>query len=124
MTTQEGETSVSAAIAKAMGGEAQQTNAQAQQDGAGAVQKQQEGGNAAPAELTPEAIEKMVQTAIEKAMQPQQETVTAEQVQDMITKAVAAAVDPVLKSKGLPSNLNGSTVEKQAGEEHYLHGIL
>lgn len=124
MTKQEVEAIVSAAIAKAMGGEAQQTNAQAQQDGAGAVQKQQEGGNAAPADITPETIEKMVQTAIEKAMQPQQETVTAEQVQDMITKAVAAAVDPVLKSKGLPSNLNDSTVEKQADEEHYLHGIL
>ena len=51
--------------------------------------------------------------------------VTAEQVQEMITAAVAKAVDPVLKSKGLPSNLNGDgSVEKAAGEEHYLHGIL
>lgn len=41
----------------------------------------------------------------------------------MITAAVEKAVAPVLKSKGLPSNLNGS-VEKSAGEEHYLHGIL
>lgn len=75
--------------------------------------------------ITPESIDTMVQAAIAKAMEPQEQEqhVSAEQVQDMITKAVAAAVDPVLKSKGLPSNLNGSsTVEKSA--EHYLHGIL
>lgn len=75
--------------------------------------------------ITPESIDAMVQAAIAKAMelQEQEQHVSAEQVQDMITKAVAAAVDPVLKSKGLPSNLNGSsTVEKSA--EHYLHGIL
>ena len=75
--------------------------------------------------ITPESIDAMVQAAIAKAMEPQEQEqhVSAEQVQDMITKAVAAAVDPVLKSKGLPSNLNGSsTVEKSA--EHYLHGIL
>lgn len=74
-------------------------------------------------ELTPEAIQTMVEQAITKAMQPPEERITAEQAQDMITKAVAAAVDPILKSKGLPSNLNGTgTVEK--AEEHYLHGIL
>lgn len=75
--------------------------------------------------ITPESIDAMVQAAIAKAMEPQEQEqhVSAEQVQDMIAKAVAAAVDPVLKSKGLPSNLNGSsTVEKSA--EHYLHGIL
>lgn len=74
--------------------------------------------------ITPESIDAMVQAAIAKAMESQEQHVSAEQVQDMITKAVAAAVDPVLKSKGLPSNLNGNkgTVEKSA--EHYLHGIL
>ena len=65
----------------------------------------------------------MVEAAIEKALEPQREVVTAEQVQEMITAAVAKAVDPVLKSKGLPSNLGGG-VEKSAGEQHYLHGIL
>ena len=43
----------------------------------------------------------------------------------MITDAVAKAVDPVLKSKGLPSNLGGSvTKDAGSGEQHYLHGIL
>ena len=65
----------------------------------------------------------MVEQAITKAMQPPEERITAEQAQDMITKAVAAAVDPILKSKGLPSNLNGAGVVEKA-EEHYLHGIL
>ena len=74
-------------------------------------------------ELTPEVIQTMVEQAITKAMQPPEERITAEQAQDMITKAVAAAVDPILKSKGLPSNLNGTGVVEKA-EEHYLHGIL
>ena len=74
-------------------------------------------------EINPETINAMVEAAIEKALEPQREVVTAEQVQEMITAAVAKAVDPVLKSKGLPSNLGGG-VEKSAGEQHYLHGIL
>lgn len=74
-------------------------------------------------EITPETINAMVEAAIEKALEPQREVVTAEQVQEMITAAVAKAVDPVLKSKGLPSNLGGG-IEKSAGEQHYLHGIL
>lgn len=77
------------------------------------------------AEITPDAIEQMVSKAIEKAMQPQQEAITAEQVGSMIEAAVAKAMEPVLKAKGLPSNLGSATVEKGAGEEpHYLHGIL
>ena len=49
--------------------------------------------------------------------------VTADQVEDMVTKAVAKAVEPVLRSRGLPSNLNDDGIEKDAGE-HFLHGIL
>lgn len=123
VTKQEVETIVQSAIEKAFGGSAQQA-APAAQNGAGAVEKAEGKENTTPAELTQEAIEKMVVEAIQKAMAPRQEEhVTAEQVQEMITAAVAKAVDPVLKSKGLPSNL-GSNVEKAAGEEHYLHGIL
>lgn len=124
VTKQEVEQIVTASIAKAFGGEAQDT-ATATQDGAGAVEKQAGEGNTNATEITTEIVEKMVTEAIAKALAPkQEESVTAEQVQDMITKAVAAAVNPVLKSKGLPSNLNNSSVEKAAGEEHYLHGIL
>lgn len=124
VTKQEVETIVQAAIEKAFGGNAQQATPPAAQSGAGAVEKAEGKENTAPAELTQEAIEKMVGEAITKAMAPQQaEHITVEQVQEMITAAVEKAVDPVLKSRGLPSNL-GSSVEKAAGEEHYLHGIL
>ena len=128
VTKQDVEKIVASAIEKAMGGNAQQAAGQqeppqAAQSGAGAVEKAEGKENTAPTEITPESVEKMVQEAITKAMTPQEEHVTAEQVQEMITAAVAKAVDPVLKSRGLPSNLGG-TVEKSAGEEHYLHGIL
>lgn len=75
-------------------------------------------------DLTPEGIDAMVQEAIAKALEPEEAHLTAEQVQEMITKAVGNAVAPLMKSRGLPSNLNDSNVEKAAGEEHYLHGIL
>lgn len=122
VTKQEVEQIVSAAIVKAMGG-AQQSTAQAAQDGAGAVEKAECKESTTPAEITPESIEKMVEAAITKALEPQEEHISAAQVQEMITAAVEKAVEPVLKSRGLPSNL-GSNVEKAAGEEHYLHGIL
>ena len=127
VTKQEVETIVASSIAKAMGGSGQQQEqpAQGAQSGAGAVEKAAETGNTTPEAITPESIEKMVQEAITKAMTPQEEQLTAGQVQEMITAAVAKAVDPVLKSRGLPTNLGGDgTVEKQAGEQHYLHGIL
>lgn len=92
-----------------------ETVTEAKKKGGGCVTKSDE--------LTPEGITAMVEAAVEKALEPQHEAVTAEQVQEMITAAVAKAVDPVLKSRGLPSNLGGG-VEKAAGEQHYLHGIL
>jgi len=125
VTKQEVEAIVASAIAKAMGGnpQKQDTPAQSGQEGAGAVEKAAGGGNLAPEAITPESIEKMVQEAISKAMTPPEEQISAAQVQEMVEAAVAKAVEPVLKSRGLPTNLGG-TVEKAAGEEHYLHGIL
>lgn len=92
-----------------------ETVTEAKKKGGGCVTKSDE--------LTPEGITTMVEAAITKALEPQHESVTVEQVQEMITAAVAKAVDPVLKSRGLPTNLGGG-VEKAAGEQHYLHGIL
>ncbi len=122
VTKQEVEQIVSAAIEKAVGNMQQSTA----QDGAGAVEKAEGKENITTAEITQESIEKMVGAAIAKALEPQhEEHVTADQIQEMITAAVAKAVDPVLKSRGLPRNLNDSgSVEKAAGEEHYLHGLL
>lgn len=122
VTKQEVSQIVEAAIAKAMG--TAQDATEPPQETTGAVEKAQGGETTAPAEITPEAIEKMVAAAVAKATEPpQQESVTAEQVAEMVTKAVEKAVAPVLRSKGVPNNLNDSSVEKDAGE-HYLHGIL
>lgn len=114
MTTQELEATIASAVAKAMGNQPQ--------DGA---QKTVEKS------VTPDGIQAMVEQAVAKALEPVQkqeqepQQVTAEGIAEMIQKAVDTAVAPVLKAKGLPTNLNGSnTVEKGAGEEHYLHGIL
>lgn len=124
VTKQEMEQIVSAAIEKAVGS-AQQSTAQEPQGSAGTVEKAKGKENTTPTEITAECVEKMVEAAIAKALEPQQEEpITAEQVEEMITAAVEKAVAPVLKSRGLPSNLNDSSVEKSAGEEHYLHGIL
>ena len=67
-------------------------------------------------------LEEMIQAAIAKAAEPKEE-VTPEQIQEMVTKSVEAAVQPVLKHVGEPTNLNGS-VQNQATEQHYLHGII
>lgn len=89
------------------------------------VEKAQGGRTPAGEEITPETVAKMVSDAIKKATAPKEEPVTAAQVQEMISASVAKALDPLLRSKGLPSNLGAGTsgVEKQA-EPHYLHGIL
>ena len=107
VTKQEVQQIVDAAITKALG----------------AAQEQAAPETTPATAITPEAIEKMVASAIEKAMQPKQETFTMEQLPDMIEAAVAKAVEPVLKSRGLPSNLGSEPVEKQQ-EQHYLHGII
>jgi len=70
-----------------------------------------------------EELKKMIDEAVAAAMKPKEEPSTGEQIQKMVFSAVQKAVEPILKSKGLPSNLNGSEVEK-AAEAHYLKGIL
>ena len=74
--------------------------------------------------ITSADIEKMVGEAIQKAMQPKEEQVTKESVEQMIQEAVAKAMEPVMKSVGVPSSLNDTNLQKDADEEHYLHGFL
>ena len=111
---------VEVAVAKTLDNGNAQEGAEGGGNSRGAVQKDGGEGEA----ITQETVEKMVQEAIVKAMEPSQEPVTAEQVQKMIDTAVTKAVDPILKSRGLPSNLNDAigAIEKQ--EDHYLHGIV
>lgn len=84
-------------------------------------------------EITKEMVQKMISDEIKKCLQtdqPQENppaenpAPSSDEIQKMITKAVSEAIEPVLKARGLPSNLNdtGDPVEKN--EEHFLHGIL
>lgn len=89
--------------------------------------------------LTKQELEQVVAAAVSKAMgdfagqhlaqnveQEQaadEQPVTVGQLQEMVNKAVVKAMEPLLQSRGLPSNLNDN-VQKAAGEPHYLHGIL
>lgn len=124
VTKKEIEDTVAAAVAKAL--EIQQKPA------TGPVQKAAEPA-AEPAGLTVEAVGKMVEEAVAKALGQQEEPektpelLTAENVADVVAKAVAKAVAPVRKAAGLPTNLNDDgdpedPVEKS--EPHYLAGIL
>lgn len=80
--------------------------------------------NAEPT-VTAESVQKMVDDAIAKALAPQQsEEITPETVADMVEKAVKKAVEPILKSRALPSNLGDGNGEVKKDNTHYLHGIL
>ncbi|MBQ3160558.1 MAG: hypothetical protein IJC04_00365 [Oscillospiraceae bacterium] len=98
--------------------------------------------NPAPAETTPagegetpitaDTIEKMVAAAVQKAMgtgetpaAPAETPITAENVADTINAAVQKAMEPVLKAKGLPVNLNNEgEVKKSEEEPHYMTGMF
>ena len=140
------------AIEKAMKDGAQNTSTGAskkkeEEEKGGVAKNDARGGNEASEEITAEAIEKMVQDAIKKqmepeeepltleavgrmiedsvakAMEPEEEPLTLEAVGRMIEDSVAKAMEPVLKSAGLPTNMN-DTVQKGSEEEHYLHGFI
>lgn len=74
--------------------------------------------------VTAEDIQKMVQEAVQKAVQPKEEPMAREAVQAYVDAAVTKAMEPVLRSAGLPTNLNDEKLEKDAGEGHYLHGFI
>lgn len=114
MTKHEIEAAIASAVEKAMASHNQNGSQQA-----------------ADSSVTADGIQSMVEKAISKALEPIQkqeqepQQITAEGIAEMIQKAVDTAVAPILKAKGLPTNLNGAEpVEKGAGEQHYLHGIL
>ena len=77
--------------------------------------------------MTPESVGKMVEEAVAKAMGPKpalEITMTPEQVEALIQKSVEAAVEPLRKARGLPSNLGSASGVEKREEQHYLHGIL
>ena len=74
--------------------------------------------------VTAEVIQKMIADAVKKADEPGDEPLTLESVRQMITEAI----EPVLKARGLASNLNGdgdpNPNVKKGEEPHYLTGII
>ena len=116
------------AIEKAMKGGVQNTSTggskkKEEEEESGVTKNAAQGGNEASEGITAEVIEKMVQDAIKKQMEPEEEPLTLEAVGRMIEDSVAKAMEPVLKSAGLPTNMN-DTVQKGSEEEHYLHGFI
>ena len=127
LTKNEVEEIVNDAITKAMG-LVNQTTAQNGSNPDSEIVKGDGDKNAAGAGtglsdgITSESIEKMVNDAIQKAMQP--EKVTADNIESIINEAVAKAMEPMLKSTGVSTNLNNEEISKGVDEEHYLHGFL
>jgi hypothetical protein len=115
------QTIVDEAVKKAIEKSAEQTDAGGQPAAAGTPN-----ADASATPVTAEEVQKMVDVAVQKALAPDEETLTSEAVQKMVSEAVAKAVEPVLKSRGIPSNLGGGegSVEKSGGESHYLAGLL
>lgn len=83
---------------------------------------------AAEPALTAETVQKMVEEAVQKALapsdEPKEEPMTAEAVQKMVEETVQKAVEPVLKARGLSSNLNDEKPVEKNETRHYLAGIL
>ena len=128
VTKAEVQSIVEEAIAKAMTAQTGADAGSANEGGetsTGGVEKAAQGGTAATEGVTAEAIQKMVDEAVQKAVQPVEKQLnTAEEINAAIQEAVAKAMEPVLKSTGLPTNLNNETCGIEKAEEHYLHGIL
>ena len=62
---------------------------------------------------------------IKKEAADEKETTTGEYIQEMISKAVNEAIEPVLKSVGIPTNLDNEGEEiKKTAEHHYMEGVF
>lgn len=130
ITKAELETIVAGAVQKAMGASQNAANPPQNADGAAIttndVQKAAGGCEGAEEPITAETIEKMVNAAIQKAVNPPEEPMTMAKAQEFVEAAVAKALDPIIKSAGLPSNLNNadSSVQKSAPESHFMDGVF
>lgn len=96
------------------------------------------GGEVDPApageeEITPEAVRKMISEEIKKALETnlsQEEEAEptpnydGADIEKMVSEAIAKALDPILKARGIPSNLNPDGDPLEKNDTHYLTGIL
>jgi hypothetical protein len=80
----------------------------------------------ADATLTADAVQKMITKAVQEALgekndpEPVEKALTTDDVQEMLKEAL----EPLMKSRALPGNLNNTHQQVEKTETHYLHGIL
>ena len=89
------------------------------------VEKSEQDGGTDEAPVTMENIRKMMKEEIKKALNPDSEDDDEPITKEDVKKMIEEAVEPIRKSSGLPTNLNGEgegEVEKQ--EHFYLEGVL
>ncbi len=75
-------------------------------------------------EITMETVREMVNEAVRNALKPEEKTLKAEDIKAMVSEAVTKAVEPILKARGMSSNLNEEAAVEKKEERHYLAGIL
>lgn len=75
-------------------------------------------------QLINETAAEAVSKALSKQQPAEDETIVKEDVEQMITKAVDEAMQPLLKARGLSAQIEGDAGNQKQQKEHYLHGIL
>jgi hypothetical protein len=77
------------------------------------------------APITLAQVREVIQEEIQKAINPSEPTADDAPVTlAAVTEAVQKALEPMLKSRGLPSNLNGAASIENQADPHYLAGLL
>lgn len=126
ITKAELESIVAGAVQKAMEADQNAANPNGTATITNGVQKAAGGCEGAVEAVTADTIEKMVNAAVQKAINPPEEPMTMAKAQEFIDAAVAKAMDPIIKSAGIPSNLNNTdnAVQKSAPTGHYMDGVF
>jgi hypothetical protein len=75
--------------------------------------------------ITKADVQAMIDAAIRKATGEEEEPPADNgvDISEVITKAVSAAVEPLMKQAGVPTNLN-NILQKSEEEVHYMHGFI
>ena len=76
--------------------------------------------------ITKADVENMIAEAIKKATGEEEEIEDEgdASIEEIVQKAVEAAIAPLMKQTGLPTNLDNSSVQKSEEKQHYLHGFI
>lgn len=75
-------------------------------------------------DITRDDIAEMVTKAISDILNPKEEPITKENLAAAISEEVSKAIEPVLKMRGLSTNLNNEPISKAEGDQHYMTGMF